>query len=94
MTRIGKFYTYIVVTMVKTPDKTGSCKTAHELGKTNFLNSENVPCQDSPRRSGSVRLHNSDFIWTRACFGSLGYSIGVSRILQWKEFTEVDPGIF
>ena len=46
--RVGKFYPHAVLTMVKTPVKTGLGKTPKtrmswaKLGKTNFLNSRNA----------------------------------------------------
>jgi len=46
--RVGKFYPHAVLTMVKTPVKTGLGKTRKtrmswaKLGKTNFLNSRNA----------------------------------------------------
>ena len=48
--RVGKFYPHVVLTMVKTPVKTGLGKTPKthmnwaKLGKTNFLNSKNASC--------------------------------------------------
>jgi len=48
LTRVGKFYPHAVLTVVKTPVKTGLGKTPKtrmswaKLGKTNFLNSKNA----------------------------------------------------
>jgi len=48
--RVGNFYPHVVLTMVKTPVKTGLGKTPKthmswvKLGKTNFLNSKNASC--------------------------------------------------
>ena len=55
-TRVGNFYPHVVLTMVKTPVKTGlgktpkTCMSWAKLGKTNFLNStadKTLPVPDS-----------------------------------------------